>query len=604
MPTIAETLENAVRYHQRGHLQHAEQLYREILQSDPNNFIVLHSLGVLAHQMGKHDAAIELISKAIAGNQQIPQFHNTLGLIFEAIGKSKQAILAYQRAVSIKPDYAEAYHNMAVALQSQGRYAAAVQKCKQAVSLKPDYAEVYNTMAFSQEQQQQYAEAIENYKQAVQLKPDFAEAYNHLGFVLNDQGRHAEAIENYRLALQIDPDYAEVYNNLGIALKDQEQFAEAIKNFEQALQLDPDFAEAYYNLANSLRDQGRCTEALKHYTEAIHLRPDYAEAHWNMSLTLLLRGDFVQGWKEYKWRRKTNLATVLYPHHHDAPRWDGSSFADKRLFVHCEQGLGDAIQLVRYLPMVKTLGGTVIFEVWQPLLELLRAFKGIDELVELSCERKSNINFHFYASLLDLPNIFGTTLETIPNEVPYIYADCEKSERWRQRLSGPDLKVGIVWAGKSTHGNDHNRSCTLKLFSRLAKIDGVQLYSLQKGTVSLQLTELKMTIAIENLAEECEDFSDTAAVIENLELVISVDTAVAHLAGAMGKEVWTLLPFAPDWRWMLGREDSPWYPTMRLFRQPEPGCWEDVFQRVAKQLQILLDKHRIREQKTKELSRT
>jgi len=295
---------------------------------------------------------------------------------------------------------------------------------------------------------------------------------------------------------------------------------------------------------------------------------------------------------------------VLYPHHHDAPRWDGSSFADKRLFVHCEQGLGDAIQFVRYLPMVKTRGGTVIFEVWKPLLGLLRSFKCIDELVELSSEGKSDVNFDLYVSLLDLPNIFGTTLETIPDEVPYIRADREKAKRLRQRLSGSVFKVGIVWAGKSTHGNDHNRSCTLKSFSQLAQIDGVQLYSLQKDSAALQLTELKMTIAIENLAEECEDFSDTAAVIENLELVISVDTAVAHLAGAMGEDVWTLLPFAPDWRWMLGRDNSPWYLTMRLFRQPEPGCWEDVFQRVAEQLQILADKYRIREQKTKELSRT
>lgn len=602
MPTIAETLENAVQHHQRGHLQHAEQLYMDVLQSDPNNFIVLHSLGVLAHQLGKHNAAIELISKAIAGNQQIPQFHNTLGLIFEAVGKFEQAIHSYQRAVSLKPDYAEAYHNMAVALQSQSRYAEAVEKCNQAISLKPDYAEAYNTMAFSQEQQQQYAKAIENYRKAVQLKPEYAEAYNHLGFIFNNQGRHAEAVENYRLALRIDPDYIEVYNNLGIALKEQEQFDEAVNNFKQALQLNPDFAEAYYNLANSLRDQGRCTEALKHYTEAIHLVPDYAEAHWNKSLTLLLSGDFVQGWKEYQWRQKASHATVLYPYHHNAPRWDGSSFVGKRLFVYCEQGLGDAIQFIRYLPMVKARGGTVIFEVWRPLLGLLRAFKSIDELVELSCERKSDVKFDLFTSLLDLPNIFGTTLETIPNEVPYIRAEREKSEYWHKRLSGPDLKVGIVWAGKSTHGNDHNRSCKLKFFSHLAKIEGVQLYSLQKGSSALQLTEL--ALPIENLAEELEDFTDTAAVIENLELVISVDTAVAHLAGAMGKEVWTLLPFTPDWRWMLDRQDSPWYPTMRLFRQPSPSHWEDVFQRVAEQLQILADKYSFREKKTKELSRT
>jgi len=592
MPTIAETMENAVRHHQDGHLQQAEQLYRLVLQSNPNNPGALHSLGTLAHQIGKHDVAVELIGKAIETNPQVPQFHNTLGLVLEALGKFEQAVLTYQQAVSVKPDYAEAYHNMAIALQSQCQYAAAIEKCREAISIKPDYAEAYNTLAFSQEKQQQYAEAIENYRQALKFKPDFAEAYNHLGVVLNGQGLSSEAIENYRRALQLDPDYAEVYNNLGIALKEREQFAEAITSFEQALQLEHDFAEAYYNLANSLRDEGQCTEAIENYKQAIQNKPDYAEAHWNMSLTLLLSGNYMEGWKGYRWRRNADLKILTDFHRSGKPRWDGSDFKDKRLFVHFEQGLGDNIQFVRYLPRVKARGGTVIFETLKPLIGLLQGFPGIDELIEYCPPNKASVKFDVYTSLLDLPNIFGTTLETIPAEVPYIYADPAKAKHWRSKLTGPDFKVGIVWAGSPEHGNDRYRSCKLEFFKPLTKIDGVRLFGLQKGKAATQMDELADTIPVTNISKEFEDFTDTAAAIENLDLVISVDTSVLHLAGAMGRPVWTLLPFVPEWRWMLDREDSPWYPTMRLFRQSNWNRWDHLFQQVAEELKIMVKRQK------------
>ena len=630
MPTIAETIENAVQYHQGGHLPLAEKLYKKVLQNDPNNPVALHSLGIIAHQRGNHDTAVELIGKAIENNPQISQFHNTIGLVFEALGKFKEAVAAYQQAVSIKPDYAEAYHNMAVALQSQGQYSAAVEKCKQAVSLKPDYAEAYNTMGFSMEKQEQYADAIENYKKAIQFKPDFVEAYNHLGVVLNAQERSAEAIENYKQALRLDPDYAEVYNNLGIALKDQEQFSEAIANFEQAIRLEPDFAEAYYNLANSLRDEARCTEAIQNYRQAVRFKPDFAEAynhlgvvlnaqggyaeviendeaienyrralqidpnfaeaHWNLSLVLLRTGRLTEGWKEYEWRLNPELDITTYPHCYEKPRWDGSCFKSKRLLVHYEQGLGDTLHFVRYLPMVKARGGTVILEVRKPLYRLLQGFPGVDELIEASFDNKPAVKFDYHVSLMDLPKIFATTLETIPAEVPYIHACPTKAEYWRKKLASADFKVGIVWAGSPTHGNDRYRSCTLKYFAPLTKIDGVRLYGLQKGEAAAQAEEMADEMAITNLGTEFEDFTDTAAAIENLDLVISVDTSVLHLAGAMGKPVWVLLPFAPEWRWMLNRQDSLWYPTMKLLRQKKWGQWEPVFQRAAEELRIMAAK--------------
>lgn len=592
MTTAAATLEHATRHHQSGHLREAEQLYHLVLQSNPDNSAALHSLGIIVHQTGNHDTAIELINKAIANNPQIPQYHNTLGLIFEALVQYEQAVLAYNQAVSIRPDYAEAYHNMAIALQSQGQYVAAVEKCKQAVSTRPDYAEAYNTMAFSLEKQKRYTEAMENYKQALQLKPDYAEAYNHLGFILNKQGRHAEAIENYKHALQVDPNYAEVYSNLGVALKEQEQFAEAIKNFEQALRIDPDFTEAYYNLANSLRDEGQCAEAVDNYKHAIRLKPDYGEAHWNMSLTNLLSGNFIEGWKGYRWRRNIDLKILIGRHYTDKPRWDGTPFNGKRLFVHYEQGLGDNIQFVRYLPMIKARGGTVIFETLKPLIALLRDFPGVDQIVENHPDGKPSVDFDIYTSLLDMPNIFGTTLDTIPVDIPYIHADPVKAKYWQNKLAGPYFKVGIVWAGSPTHGNDRYRSCKLKHFTPLTAIENVCLFGLQKGKAATQMDEMAGTLPIVNISKEFEDFTDTAAAIGNLDLVISVDTSVLHLAGAMGKPTWALLPYAPEWRWMLNRQDSPWYPTMKLFRQKAWGQWEPVFNQVAQELKIAAENHK------------
>ena len=591
MPINNTTIEHIGQYQQEENHSKVGRLSPQNVQSNPDDSAALHSLGIIAQQLGKHNMALEFIRKAIAKNPQMPQFYNTLGLVHEGLGEFDQANLAYQEAISLQPDYAEAYHNMAIALQSQGQYAAAVEKCKEAVTRKPDFAQAYNTMGYSLEQQQHYVEAAKSYTQALQLKPDYVEAYNHLGVVLNELGRSADAIDNYRKALQIDPEYAEVYNNMGIALKEQEQFAEAITCFELALQYESDFTEAHYNLANSLRDEGRCAEALERYAQAIRSKPGYPKAHWNMSLTYLLSGNFTEGWKHYRWRRNADLKILTHYHESGKPRWDGTAFDGKRLFVHYEQGLGDNIQFARYLPMVKARGGKLIFETLRPLMALFKGFPGIDELVEYHPNEQSPVEFDVYSSLFDMPNIFGTTLATIPADVPYIHADPAKVKYWRDQLAGPGYKVGVVWAGSPTHGDDRYRSCKLEHFAPLTEIDNMRLYALQKGEAIKQIDELAGRIPIMSLSETFEDFTDTAAAIENLDLVISVDTSVLHLAGAMGKMTWALLPFSPEWRWMLHRQDSPWYPTMRLFRQLERTGWEPVFQRVAEQLRYTIAEH-------------
>ncbi|MHC4395198.1 MAG: tetratricopeptide repeat protein [Planctomycetota bacterium] len=584
MPEVAETMEIAVRHHQAGRLQQAQRLYHQVLQTELDHPVALHLSGLIAYQTGRFQEAVDLVDRAIKADTRIPKFYNTFGVALEALGKYKQAVDAYQQAVSLRPDYVEAYNNMAVALQSQGSYAEAVDKCRQAILFKPNYAEAYHTMGFSLARQGYYNEAIESYSLAIKFKPGFAEAYNHLGLLLNDQCRHAEAAENLAKAIELESHYTEAYNNLAIALKSLGRFDEAVANYERAIRLDPNFAEAYYNLANTLKEQGRCDQAVENYNNAIRLKPDYAQAYWNQSHAFLLNGQFVEGWKGYQWRRNEKLNIITYPHRHYMPRWDGSAFVGSRLLVHCEQGLGDSLQFIRYLPMVKERGGTLILEAWKPLHGLLHKLSYIDKLVELSFDIKTDVEFDFFISIMDLPVIFETTLETIPNNVPYIFADSTKVQYWHDRIAGTGFKVGVVWAGAPEHGNDGNRSCVLEDFLPLAAIDGLQFYGLQTGPAAAQIKDLHQDIVLPNLAEQFEDFTDTAAVI------ISVDTAVLHLAGAMAKPVWALLPFAPDWRWMLDRQDSPWYPTMKLFRQENWGDWDDVFSRVAEQLRILVAK--------------
>ena len=594
---IADVVQEAVDYHRAGDLERAEALYLRILGEQPGNPVVLHLLGTLAHQKGRHGLALDLVGRAIAADQSVAEFHNTLGVILQASGSLEESLDELRYAVLLRPDYAEAYSNMAMVLQNLGKCSEAIDIYKQAAQLAPGCAEIHYNLANALQSEDRHSEATDNYRLALKLRPTYAQAYNNLAISLRESGQFEQAIEAYTQAIQLEPDCVRFHSNLASILQFRGRLAEALVHCERATGLEPDCAEVYYNMASVLRDMGRCDEAVEENRRAIGLRPEHADTHWNQAIVHLLNGDFSEGWKQYEWRRKTDWHTSAYPHRHEKPRWSGESLAGKRLLVHCEQGLGDCIQFVRYLPMVKALGATVIFEAWPSLCGLLKEFNEIDELVELSFETKTRAEFDLCVSVMDLPGIFGTTEQTIPASVPYIHADRAKTECWRRRLAGPDFKVGIVWAGSARHANDQNRSCALEHFAAIGRIEGVKLYGLQKGEPARQVDELAGKVAVENLAEHFSDFTDTAAAIESLDMVISVDTAVLHLAGAMGKCVWALLPFAPDWRWMLGRADSPWYPTMKLFRQEQWGVWNSVLHSVAGELRALVDRRRLGENK-------
>ncbi len=554
MAEIAEMMDTAVRHHQAG--RHAEAVagYRQLLRADPGQ----------------------------------AEVYVNIGIALKAQGQPGEAAACYRQAIQLKPELVEAHYNLANVLKEQGRFDQAVESYEHAVRLKPDFAQACYNLGNTLRSCGRPVEAIENYHRAVRLKGDYAAAYVNLAMTLKELGRTEEAVDNYTQAIRLDPNSPEARNNLGIALKELGRLEEAVGSYAEAIRLEPDYAEAHSNMGIALHARGDHNAALESFERAIQIKPEYAQAHWNRSLVLLVKGRFEEGWGEYRWRRKTSLAQFAYPHRLDKPLWDGGLFAGKRLLVHYEQGLGDNLQFVRYLPMVKQRGGTVIFEAPQSMYGLLKSFDGIDELVEASPAAPPDVEFDLCVSLMDLPGIFGATLDNIPADVPYIHADPAKAEHWWQRFAGDGFKVGLVWGGRPTGPNEvlslQHRSCRLEHLAPLVDVPGVALYGLQKGPAAAQAGQLPRRIMISNHGEHFEDFSDTAAAIENMDLVISIDTSVAHLAGAMGKPVWVLLKTDADWRWLLDRDDNPWYPTMRLFRQTKVGDWADVLCRVADEL--------------------
>jgi len=545
------------------------------------------------HGRGRYAEALENCNQALSIMPENARAHHIKGFVLHALGRHADAIDSYRKAVQLRGDLVEAHSHLGVALSVLGRCDEAIESYKQAIRLDPNYADAYNNLAITLGIKQRFDEAAENYRRAISLEPDLVEAHYNLANILRERGQYDEAIAGYRRAIELRADHAEAYNNLSRALKECGSLTEAVENCEKAIALKNDFAEAHNNLGLLLRAQGQHAKAIAHFEEAIQIKPDYANAHWNYSLALLACGRFADGWQQYQWRREARLGAILDSQRRGAASWDGSSFPGKRLLIRYEQGMGDNLQFVRYAPMVKALGGTVMFETVRPLFGLLEGFDGIDRLVEAAPDGEPTVEFDLDAFALDLPRILGTTVETIPAEVPYIHADRTKIEYWRGRLAGDDFKVGIVWAGSPKHSNDSDRSCRFEHFEPLAEIESVRLIGLQRYDPAAQAEQLADEMPFVNLGEEFADFADTAAVIENLDMVISVDTAVLHLAGAMGKDVWGLLPFEADWRWMLDRSDSPWYPTMRLFRQTAAGDWDGLFSAVADELRRCVAARRV-----------
>jgi Flp pilus assembly protein TadD len=448
----------------------------------------------------------------------------------------------------------------------------AVGICRQILARFPDDAKTHYLLAIALAETGQPNEAVAAYKQSVRLNPEFFQAFTNLAVLLGKQGRLEEAIEAFSHAAELRPDLAEMHVNLSNVLRDSWKLEEAVAAARKALSLKPDLAEANLSLGAALQMTGRFDEAIAACREAIRLRPNMASAHLNLALAELVLGNLERGWPEYEWRKQ--CAEILPPRRFSEPMWDGSRLDGRTILLYCEQGFGDAIHFIRYAPRVAEMCGRVILECPAPLLRIVGGYPSIHQIVPAG---ESLPAFDVQCALPSLPGRFKTTLESIPTAIPYLSADPDLAKSWRERIKPAQnvRPIGLAWAGRPENRNDRNRSIPLEKFSPLGEIPGAQFHSV------LPIRPSRFPFAMSDWSASLRDFADTAALMANLDLIVTVDTAAAHLAGAMGKRVWLLLPFPPDWRWMLSRADSPWYPTIQIFRQETPGDWDSVIRRVA-----------------------
>ena len=568
-----------------GHLEDAVENYGRATALQPDYTEAHYNRGCILQELKRSEEALESFSRAIALRPDYAEAHYNCGLALMTRKRHTDALASYDRAIAIRPDYTEAWNNRGNVLKELQRYADALECFNRAIALQPGYADAWYNRGNVLKELKLLEEAVESFARAASLRPGYTEAYNNCGNVLKELGRLEDALLSYDQAVDSQPDDAEAYNNRGNVLKEIGLFDAAQESYNRAIAFRPDYAEAYSNRGLLFQALGRLDDAIEDYNRAIACPSDYLDACWNKSLALLLAGNFAEGWPLYEWRWKLGSA-ASFTRDFRVPLWRGDEpLAGKTILLHSEQGWGDVIQFCRYARLVAELGARVILEVGQPLAFLLKNLEGVSEIIVRGSALPP---FDCHCPLMSLPLAFHTTLDTIPKAPRYLETDKGTLKQWAIRLGEKGKpRIGLAWAGRTTHANDRNRSVTLDaLLSHLP--GGFQYVSLQKEVCGSDQDTLQTGSEILHFGGEIVDFSDTAALCEHMDLVISVDTSVAHLAGALGKNVWVLLPFAPDFRWLLDRDDSPWYPSARLYRQDRPGNWTGVFQRVERELQNLL----------------
>lgn len=708
--TIAEAFDQGLGHHRAGNIQNAEAIYRKILAIDPNHADSLHLLGVIAVQVGRPDAAVELIATAIRSRPDVPSYYSNLGNALTAIGRPEQAMEACLEAIRLDPTFAAGYTNLGYALKAlgqfdkaheafenaarlapddpatlinlgnldygRGRFDDAQRHFETALSMAPHSAEAHNAVATVMAERKQYGPAELHYREAVRLnpaliearanlslalrelkrldeaeavareaiklnpqsgdawdnlglvltdqeryeeaeragrealrlkpnfaraacnlsvalnklerfaeaekharlalslKPDFASAHGNLATALHEQGKFDEAESHLREALRLEPDSGEAHNNLGVALQEQERYDDALALGRRAIELKPDDPGSYTNLGNTLTALGELDEALAMFERAFQLKPNFADAHVNKAIALLQVGRRDEAWPEYEWRWRVKK-WQFKPRGFIEPLWTGQDIAPgQTLLLHGEQGLGDSLHFCRYATPLKGKA-RIVLEVPKPLVRLMGSLDGVDEVIALG---KTLPSFDWQVPLMTMPLAFSSMGATLPRQVPYLRAELDLVEAWRKRVGGLDgLKIGLVWAGNPKLPRDRLRSIAFAKLGPLFEVPGTSFVSLQKGDGEPPLEGAPLA----DWTGEIEDFADTAALIETLDLVIGVDTSVIHLAGALGKPVWLLNRFLPDWRWGRSGDDSIWYPTLRQFRQAAPSDWDGVIARAA-----------------------
>jgi tetratricopeptide (TPR) repeat protein len=605
---------------QTGRQSLAIQLISDAIRLDDANAALRVNLGEAYREAGEIDQALACYNTAARLDRRLPYPHFYLGIVHELRDDLQSAADSYRYAILLKPDYTQAHFSLGNLLQKAGNSQAAIASFQRAVAgatesdpgfceallklgslmrelgriddargylrraiqLRPDVAEGHFFLGNLEGAEGNWPLAIECYENAVRVNPNMAVAQARLGAALQTQKRLDAAMDRYRIAIQLKPDFGEAYFNLGTALAELGRIDEAVEQYELATRHTPDFISAHINLGAIDQDRGQEEQALEHFERALAIDPDAADPHFNRALILLRRGELTTGWLDYQARLRLPGFPVRL---RDEPLWDGTPIPGKTLLVHAEQGLGDTLQFIRYLEYAKQRAGTVILQVQDALLPLLRK-AGADPIFYDSLFGYDDPlpSIDFQIPLMSLPVLAGTTMDNIPSPIPYLSIGDELFEMWRVRLGDiGGFRVGIVWKGSDTHTSDRARSIPLSEFGALASVPGVTLISLQKRDGLKQFDDIDFQVRRleDDWDEAAGPFVDTAAVMKTLDLVITADTAAAHLAGALGVPVWVALGARADWRWVLEREDTPWYPTMRLFRQKRPDDWTEVFARIA-----------------------
>ena len=549
-------LAEAIQHHQAGRLDQAEAGYLSVLTSDPDNADAIHLLGVIAFQRGDLEEARERVSRALSINSSIAMYHANLGRIEKARGQLSAAISSCRQSLSIVPAQADVLSDLSGALVDMGDYDQALTVSKQALAIDPNFAPALINQGA---------------------------AWFQKAKALHDAGDLTAAEDSYKFSIAANPDLAEAHCNLGNILRGDRRLNEALKHYDLALGIIPDQAEIHANKGVALQELNNLTEAIKSYRTATHLDPENAEAHRNLAMALLKRGEFEEGWKEFEWRWKTaHFASIRRDW--NKPLWNGEPCTGKTILVHAEQGFGDTFQMARYLPELAGRGAKVIVEAPDTVGEVLQSAGGIERIIPPGTTLPDH---DFHIPMMSLPGAFNTTFDNIPSPEGYLSAPDHAIEC--RKFKTPDTgkrKIGIVWKGNPTHPRDAARSPGLEAQRPLIENTDADFYSLQVGQGGEDIKAANLSTQITDLEPDLQTFSDTAAAIHHLDLVITPDTAVAHLAGAMGCPVWLMLEFASEWRWFEGREECSWYGMVRVFRQEKIGDWGSVLELISTALTI------------------
>jgi tetratricopeptide (TPR) repeat protein len=576
---VRPELAHARAVHDAGQYPQAETLFRGMITANPQDWSAVVGLADVLSDWGRPDEGRPLYQSVIDANTDAAVTANAwdgLAAIYQDQGNIDDAVIAGKNSARLRKDADEAYILGSV-LEKLGRSEDAIEVYGWAFEFRPTMAEAAAKVGTYHLARGNYEEAANHYRKAAQANPEIAEIQCNLASILDHLEDRTEALKAARRAIELKPNLVEAQNVMGLIWKNRRRPADAVACFRKAIETKPDYADAHNNLASVLEQVGQVEAATIHYQQASSLNPANPTLHHNYAVNLLLRGNYRMGWTEMNWRRmdRTNPASRPFP----KAMWDGAPLGGRTILLTAEQGMGDAIQFLRYAPIVAARNARVVVEIQAPLMELARHVTGVSDVVAQQLTSVELLpHFDTHCPLMSLPMVLGTDTSSIPANIPYITAPADRIPAWQDRIAAlPGKKVGLVWAGNPKYKRDKIRSIPTEKLSALASVPGVSWISLQKEKPAGLPTDLKLA----DFTADLHDFADTAALIDQLDLVIAVDTAVAHLAGAMGKPVWIMLPSVPDWRWLLDREDSPWYPTAKLFRQKTPGDWSEVLTRVA-----------------------